>query len=127
VLIFGLIGAIAMATAAAAAFLPWARDSGMMVDGLSRDGKLTLPLALLGLICSLLAIAFESRWLFIGVLAPGITLTVITLIDILDITGTAGLALSNVGVGLVLGAAAGALSVVAGAGGSSLVFSTPRK
>jgi hypothetical protein len=99
----------------------------MMVDGLSRDGKLTLPLALLGLICSLLAIAFESRWLFIGVLAPGITLTVITLIDILDITGTAGLALSNVGVGLVLGAAAGALSVVAGAGGSSLVFSTPRK
>jgi hypothetical protein len=38
-------------------------------------------------------------------------------IDILDIVGTTGLSFSNVGYGLILGAASGVVGVIAGVGG----------
>ena len=125
VLICACVGAASMCAVAVASFLPWIGYSGITIGGLHRDGKLVLVLGLLGVAFAFAAAVLNSRWPFPVLIVLGVIVAAVTSTDILDVTRTVGLSLSNVGVGLFLGAAAGVIAVVAGATGSSLL-SLPR-
>ena len=120
VLIFSLIGVASMFAALLASFLPWVSYSGVTIGGLHRDGILVLVLGLMGIAFAFVAAILKSRWPFPVIIVLGIVVAAVTITDILDLTRTVGLSLSNVGVGLFVGVAAGVVAVVAGAAGASL-------
>jgi hypothetical protein len=119
------VGVVSMCTVAIAAFLPWVSYSGININGLNRDGRLILMLGVLGVASAMLAAALKSRWPFCVLIVSGIAVVSILLADIVNVTRTAGLSLSNVGMGLYIGVAAGMVAVVAGAAGSALRPSAP--
>ena len=120
VLIFSLIGVASMFAALLASFLPWVSYSGVTIGGLHRDGILVLVLGLMGVAFAFVAAMLKSRWPFPVIIVLGIVVAAVTITDILDLTGTIGLSLSNVGVGLFVGVAAGVVAVVAGSAGTAL-------
>ena len=120
VLIFSLIGVASMFAALLASFLPWVSYSGVTIGGLHRDGILVLVLGLVGVAFAFVAAMLKSIWPFPVIIVLGIVVAAVTITDILDLTRTVGLSLSNVGVGLFVGVAAGVVAVVAGAAGASL-------
>jgi hypothetical protein len=79
-----------------------------------------LAFGLLGILFGLIGLAIDSRWPFAPLALLGTLVTALSITDILDITGTAGLTVSNVGIGLLIGTVAGMVAVVTGAGGLSL-------
>jgi hypothetical protein len=114
------VGAVSMSAAAAASFLPWVNYTGINFNGLHRDGRLVLMLGVLGIASAMLATVLKSRWPFPVLMVLGIAVVSVLLTDILNITRTVGLSMSNVGIGLYVGVASGAVAVVAGAAGLSL-------
>lgn len=117
---WALVGALSMCALIVVSFLPWARYSGIGISGWRHDGKIVFVLGLLGIACTVAAVLLKSRWPFIGLITLGVISGWIIIIDILDVIRTATLSFSNVGVGLLIGAAACLVAVVAGAAGTSL-------
>lgn len=117
----GIIGVATMIVAAAGSLLPWLTFSGGVYSissgGWNHDGKITIFLAVLALAFFVVGLVGKSRWPFIVALVFSLILTGIMIIDIFDILGTTGLSFSNVGYGLIMGAVAGAIGVIAGIGG----------
>ena len=126
-LIFGIVGVISMLLAAAGSVLPWLTGSisfsefgssvSFNASGWDKDGKITIFLAVLALAFFVVGLVGKSRWPFIVALVFSLILTGIMIVDIFDILGTTGLSFSNVGYGLIMGAVAGAIGVIAGIGG----------
>ena len=129
VLIFGIVGVISMLLAAAGSVLPWITGSisfsefggsvTFNASGWDKDGKITIFLAVLALAFFVVGLVGKSRWPFIVALVFSLILTGIMIVDIFDILGTTGFSFSNVGYGLIMGAVAGAIGVVAGIGGTA--------
>ena len=127
-LIFGIVGVISMLLAAAGSILPWITGSisflgefggsvSLNASGWDKDGKITIFLAVLALAFFVVGLVGKSRWPFIVALVFSLILTGIMIVDIFDILGTTGFSFSNVGYGLIMGAVAGAIGVIAGIGG----------
>lgn len=126
-LIFGIVGVISMLLAAAGSVLPWITGSISLVEfggsvsfnasGWDKDGKITIFLAILALAFFAVGLVGKSRWPFIVALVFSLILIGIMIVDIFDILGTTGFSFSNVGYGLIMGAVAGAIGVIAGIGG----------
>jgi hypothetical protein len=125
VLTCACICALSMGAVVASSFLPWVSYSGINVGGLRRGGRLLFVLGVLGIIFATVAAVTRSRWPFGIQMVLGVAVTSVMATNIIDITRTAGLSLSNTGAGLFLGAAAGILVVVTAAVGSSLRSSPP--
>lgn len=122
--IFALIGVVSMLIAVLASILPWVSYPGGNVGGIQRDGKIMLALGLLGVLFGLLGLVLDSRWPFAPLALLGVSVTALAIIDIIDVSTTAGLGLSNVGIGLFVGMAVGVAAVVSGTGGVSLRSNT---
>lgn len=117
---FSLIGVASMIVAVVASLLTWVSYSGVNINGLQRDGRIMLALGLMGIVSGLLGLVLDTRWPSAPLGILGVAVAALAITDILDVSTTAGLSIANVGVGLFLGAAAGLVAVVAGAGGMSL-------
>ena len=127
VLVFGIVGVASMLLAAAGSILPWIKVSASISEfgssltfsasGWHKDGKITIFLAVLALAFFVVGLVVKSRWTFIVALVFSVVLTGIMIVDIFDIVGTTGLSFSNVGYGLITGAVAGVLGIIAGIGG----------
>jgi hypothetical protein len=122
--IFALTGVVSMLIVSLASFMRWVTYPGGNVAGIQRDGKMMLALGLLGALFALVGLVTDSRWPFVPLAILGVAVTALAVIDIIDVSTTAGLGLSNVGIGLFAGAAAGFAAVVSGAGGISLLTGT---
>ncbi len=88
-----------------AAFLPWAKVSAtgfnfsVSVKGTSGDGKLTIVLAIIGLV--LLFASAGKRGTLIGHTVAAALIAVIAILDVVDVKDTAGgLVGASVGIGL---------------------------
>jgi hypothetical protein len=119
------VGIVSMCVVSVSAFLPWVSYSGANIRGLNRDGRLILILGVIGIASAVLAAILKSRWPFLVLMLTGIAVVSVLLSDVVNVTRTTGLSLSNVGIGLYLGAASGVVALVAGAAGLALRPSAP--
>jgi hypothetical protein len=118
-----------MIVAAAGSMLPWLTFSGgvytysISSSGWNHDGKITVFIAAITLAFFLVGLVGRARWPFIVGLIFSFAVAGIMVYDIIDIMTTSigplSLSLSNVGYGLWIGAAAGVVGIIAGAGGIS--------
>jgi hypothetical protein len=124
-IVWGAIGALAMAVVAIGSALPWATVSAMMFTvskgGLSGDGVITIVLAILGLLFFAIAISGRAKWSFAIGLILSLLVLAVSIYDTVDIARVAGSVAetvdANVGIGLIIciiGGVIGAISAVGG-------------
>lgn len=118
--LFGAIGIIGMAVAAAGSVLPWITASGsyytVSASGWGRDGSITVFTAAAAFMFFLVALIGRMRWAFIVGLVLGLVTLGIMVIDVFDVLGTSG---ASLGYGLLMGAIGAAVGVVGGIGGTA--------
>ena len=115
--VFGVIGVAAMLLMVAGSLLPWWKSLLAVQNGWDNDGKYTVFIAALALAFFLVGLIGKSRWPFIVGLVFSLISTAIFFYDIVYNVSRPLISFSNVGYGLIMGAVAGAIGIIAGVGG----------